>query len=152
MKVWENVRYVRRRVATMNDEPSLTKQQFADETDVNKILERYESSGQLPFGSKGVPVYGDFSNVPDYQLALQRVREMDGLFDSLGARVRDAFGNDVGAFVEFMSHNPSVDALQALGLVPMPQPPLPAVSEPDERSASGSRKGAQAPDSGSPKL
>lgn len=134
----------RRRVVKTFYKPSLTKQCFKDEADLNNIMRKYESTGQLPYGRNGVPMFGDFSNLPtSYHDACNRVLEVETLFASLGARVRERFRNDPNEFISFMASNPSKDDLHALGLVgvtPTPQPASPPAGQAaptQERSESG---------------
>lgn len=113
----------RRRVQKHFVGESMTKQSFKAQTDVNNILEKYRATGILPYGPRGVPTYGDFSEVPSYSEAIQKVRDIDFLFSQLGARVREKFMNDPARFIDYMSQNPSREDLASLGLVAVSEPP-----------------------------
>lgn len=91
--------------------------EFKDECDVNKIVGRYRTTGFLPQRS-GQPVYGDFTNVDDYQTALEKVRRAQEAFMSLPARLRARVDNDPGKFVAWATDPANVDELRELGLVP----------------------------------
>jgi len=134
----------RHRVVKTFSKPSLTKQSFKEESDLNNIMRKYEATGQLPFGRNGVPMFGDFSNLPtSYHDACNRVLQVETLFASLGSRVREKFRNDPQSFINFMATNPSQDALRELGLVgvdPTPQPASRSAGQaapPQESTASG---------------
>jgi len=96
--------------------PSLTKQSFRDECDINNILRKFNVSGQLPIGSVQ-PQYGDFSGITDYQSALNAVMAAQDSFLALPAKVRAKFDNDPALFVEFASDEANKDEMKALGLL-----------------------------------
>lgn len=96
---------------------SLAKQSFKEECDINTIVRRFGLTGQLPVGVR-MPEYGDFTSVSDFQSALQAVADAESAFMSMPAAVRERFGNDAGAFVEFCSDEANRDEAVRLGLVP----------------------------------
>jgi len=96
--------------------PSLTKQSFRDECDINNILRKFNVTGQLPVGSVQ-PQYGDFSGITDYQSALNAVMAAQDSFLELPAKVRAKFDNDPALFVEFASDEANKDEMKALGLL-----------------------------------
>jgi len=83
-------------------EPSRTKQSFAEESDINTIVRRFNLTGQLPQDVR-VPQYGDFSDVTDYFSAMLQVRAADEAFMQLPAHVRARFHNEPGELVAFVS-------------------------------------------------
>ncbi len=96
--------------------PSLAKQSFRDECDINNILRQFNVTGQLP--ANGVqPQYGDFSGITDYQSALNAVMAAQDSFLQLPAKVRAKFDNDPALFVEFASDEANKDEMKALGLL-----------------------------------
>jgi len=109
-----------KRVQVFFDEPSLTKQSFQAECDVNEIMRRFVRSGdpnvlnRLQAISAGV--YGDFSNVGDYRSALDQVRRADEVFMAMPAKVRAEFHNDAAIFLDFCSDPKNLDRLRELGL------------------------------------
>jgi phage internal scaffolding protein len=96
--------------------PSLTKQSFRDECDINNILRQFNVTGELPTGSVQ-PQYGDFSGITDYQSALNAVMAAQDSFLQLPAKVRAKFDNDPALFVEFASDEANRDEMKALGLL-----------------------------------
>jgi len=102
--------------ALVFSKPSLTKQSFRDECDINNILRKFNVTGQLPVGSVQ-PQYGDFSGVTDYQSALNAVMAAQDSFLALPAKIRSRFQNDPALFVEFASDEANKDELKALGLL-----------------------------------
>lgn len=96
--------------------PSMAKQSFAEECDINVIVKRFGLSGNLPVGVR-MPTFGDFEDVPTYHEAMNAIRAADEAFLSMPAEVRARFGNDPGAFVEFCSLDSNREEAVRLGLV-----------------------------------
>lgn len=103
------------------NEPTLTKQSFKDDCDVNVILKRFETTGILPEATSS-PQFGDFADVDDYQSALHKVMAAEDAFMSLDAKLRLRFENDPVRFVDFVSNPANNAELIALGLVNAPKP------------------------------
>lgn len=107
-------------------EPTLTQQQFAEESDINFIAKRFGLTGEMPQVLE-LPKYGDFSGIFDFQTAQDSVIEAQRQFMTLPARVRAQFNNNPQQLLQFLdSTNPDDRELaQALGLVKKPsQEPL----------------------------
>ena len=96
--------------------PSLTKQSFRDECDINNILRQFNVTGQLPIGSVQ-PQYGDFSGITDYQSALNAVMAAQDFFLQLPAKIRARFDNDPALVVDFASDEANKEEMKALGLL-----------------------------------
>lgn len=123
--------------AHSNIYPSLTKQSDADAADINKILQRYQRTGQLPELIKSNPQYGDFSDVGSYLDAVQRVQMAQYQFDNLDAHVRKRFENDPAQFLAFASNPNNASELVKLGLATLSEPVKPSTpSQPDSVSNS----------------
>jgi len=102
--------------------PSRTKQASKDECDVNNIVKKYTQSGVLTHVRMSQPQYGDFTQVADYQTALNAVMQAQETFSQLPPKIRARFGNDPGQFLEFME-DPKNDAeSRHLGLRPKKLP------------------------------
>lgn len=104
--------------------PSLTKQSFVAECDINTIVARFGLTGQLPSNVR-MPTYGDFENVPTYQEALNALLAAQAAFAEMPANVRSRFANDPGLFVDFCSDPANLEEARKLGLaVPAPATPI----------------------------
>lgn len=97
-------------------EPSLTKQSFKDECDINVILKRYKLTGLVEHVQSARGGYGDFTQVTDYQSALNAVLLAQDAFLELPATIRERFGNEPDAFVRFVDDPANAQALVDLGL------------------------------------
>ena len=87
-------RKVGRRVTTTFSGNSLTEQSHRDSCNINKIMKRYERTGVIDHINRHQPVYGDFSDIGDYQVHLDTVIRAESLFMELPATVRKEFDND----------------------------------------------------------
>lgn len=112
------------------DEPSMTKQSFVDECDINQIIDRARNGGSVDHLNARVPVYADVSNIPDYRSALDVVREADASFMALDAKVRERFANDPGRLLDFLKDPQNYDEGVKLGLL-TPKKPVAPVSPPN---------------------
>lgn len=97
--------------------PSLTKQAFKAEADVNNILARYRQTGVVEHLSVYQQLYGDFSEVDDYHTALNKLLAADDKFMSLPANIRKKFENDPGKFLEYVEDPANFDEMVVMGLI-----------------------------------
>lgn len=112
---------------------SLTKQSFADESDINNIVKRFSLTGELPDNIR-MPTYGDFSQVYDFHSAMNAVAQANEAFDAMPAHIRARFHNDAAEFVEFCSDDRNHEEAVKMGLarripppIDPPEPPPPAI-------------------------
>lgn len=120
--------------------PSMTRQDMADECDVNRIMAAYKASGAsgtVPSTYARDPAaqkYIDFENPPDFQEAMQLMIDAELAFSKLPALVRKEFDNDPQKFVAYASgadgaagpEGDRVEFLRKYGLAepaPVEQPP-----------------------------
>lgn len=92
------------RVAIYNDEPSMTVQDKAQETDVNFIMSKNRYS-QLP---NPPDFYADLTEITDLTEAHEKIQYADKVFSSLPARLRSKFENDPQKFIQYLN-DPSND-------------------------------------------
>ncbi|AXH75473.1 MAG: internal scaffolding protein [Microviridae sp.] len=113
-------------------EPSRTRQEFAEECDINNIMKRFEATGAVNHFNQVGPRYLDLSEgVPELREALDLVRASNEAFMSLPARVRAEFDNDPVAFVDYAADPSNAKQMVEWGLaiaLPEPAKPAPVVS------------------------
>lgn len=110
--------------ATINDEPSMTQVADASETNINIIMAKYEKTGQLP-RVLVQPLFGDFSQAPDYREAVEIVNAAHDAFMEIPAKIRAQFGNDPAEFMKFAGDPNNKEELARMGLTnPPPVPTL----------------------------
>lgn len=101
------------------DEPSRTRQEFAEECDINVLMSKFERTGVINHFSPITPQYLDLGDgVPDLQSALNVVKAAETAFMSLPATVRREFDNDAVKFVAFAEDKANLDKLREWGLAP----------------------------------
>lgn len=99
--------------------PSLTKQAFKDDVDVNVIVERFARSGEFPVFDPAQFTWGDATGF-DFRAALDVVNAAQAAFDQMPAKIRNRFGNDPRQFVDFCSDVENKPELERLGLLAKP--------------------------------
>lgn len=79
----------KQRAITINNEPTMTDQSQAGETDINIILKRYGISGQV-VGNGQEPIYQDWTQFP-YELRdyIELARSMEDRRQELPEQLRD---------------------------------------------------------------
>ena len=109
-------------------DPSLTQQQFRDESDINTIVDRFMKTGHLP-DPVSMPQYVDYEGVFDFQSAMNVVRQADENFMRMDAKVRSRFHNSPQEFLEFFADPANSEEAVRLGLAvskPKDSPPISA--------------------------
>lgn len=96
--------------------PGMTKQSFADETNINNIIRRYERDQVLTHLNKYEGKYGDFIGYSDYHTSLNLLRDADEAFSSIPAGIRSRFDNDPAKFLEFAQNGQNHEELVKMGL------------------------------------
>jgi phage internal scaffolding protein len=108
------------KVRTINNEPSMTRQEFKDELDRNNIINKYIPYNQLPDPRN--QVYADLSDLPDFLEAAQTVAKAEQAFASLPSNLRTRFQNDPTKLLAFVQDKSNYDEGVKLGLFEPPQP------------------------------
>lgn len=104
------------------DEPSRTRQEFADECDINVLMKRFEATGVVSHVNQREPMYIDVGDgVPDLRTAIDTVRAANEAFMSLPAAARAEFDNDPIRFVEYAYNPDNLDQMVKWGLA-IPKP------------------------------
>lgn len=103
-------------------EPTLTKQSFRDECDINNVMKQFERTGVIDGNNNLHPTYGDFSNVDDYHEAQIKIARATESFDALPVRIRVRFNHDPADLVDFMSDPKNAEEAKDLGLIVVTDP------------------------------
>lgn len=118
--------------------PSMTKQEFVAECDINNIVKEYLITGQVQhIAAKAAQgQYLDLPQPMDFQESVHVVMQAQQAFESLPSRVRERFGNDPEQFLQFFYDPANADEARELGMLPKlapggaPPPPAPPPQEP----------------------
>lgn len=95
-------------------EPSMTKQSFKEECDINNIVRRFETTGILEHVNQAAAkgLYTDLPEGIDLQGSLNMIAQAEAAFMALPAAARAEFQNDPVLFVE--AFNNPTEATQEL--------------------------------------
>lgn len=91
-------------------------QHMKDHCDINNILRKYDRDGILTHVNRTQAMYGDYTQINEYQHALDLVLQAQAMFDELPSHLRKRFGNDPGAYAEFVTDPRNLDEMIKLGL------------------------------------
>lgn len=123
--------------------PSRTRQEFAEECDINTIMARYDATGVISHVDQREPVYMDFTEIPDdLQGVLAQLSAGTEAFMTLPAAVRKEFDNDPHQFLQFAANPEHLERMREWGLAePEKAPDAPmrveVVNPPAERPPDG---------------
>jgi phage internal scaffolding protein len=106
--------------------PSLAKQSFASESNINVILARYHKTGLIDHLNKHKGDYSDLVLSTDYHENMQALIDAQEAFDSLPSGIRTRFFNDPAQFLEFAQNPDNFEDLISLGLAERPSQAAPA--------------------------
>lgn len=124
----------------------VTKQEFRDECDVNRIMARHLATGQMPVMNQRAPQYLDVSGI-DFQQSMEFVAGAKTLFNELPSAIRNRFKNDPAEFLDFCSQEKNRPEMAEMGLLKpqaewvvnpdkiVPPAPAPAVPVPNPSPA-----------------
>lgn len=106
-------------VVDCSKDKGFTVQADRNESDINKIVARYQRTGSVITNSKQ-PFYGDVSEFEGLGESIVKVREAQSLFMDFPADVREKFDNDPVRFVDFVGDEKNYDEAVALGIISKP--------------------------------
>lgn len=110
-----------------------TKQSFKDETDINKLLVRAQTTGTISHLAKHQAVYGDFESF-DFADAQNKIARANSIFEELPSEVRREFHQDPTAFFAYVNDEANSGDLANL---------LPKLAEPGRQMISLNRPPAE---------
>ncbi|AXL15146.1 internal scaffolding protein [Microviridae sp.] len=110
--------------------PSMARQEFKAECDVNNIMKKFERTGAREHLEVFEGRYGDFLDAPEYQDAMNQILLAQDMFESVPAKIRKDFDNDPSKFLAFAQDPDNIGALRDYGLASPLIVPEPDVSIP----------------------
>lgn len=117
----------RGRVTIKFTEPTLTKQSFKDECNINLIMAKYQKSGAITHLQNHEGSYG-FASAVDFTESMQIVTKANSMFADLPSSIRTKFENEPAKFLEFVQNPENAKELVELGLA-TPRTPTPSKKE-----------------------
>lgn len=118
----------RYRVAINQFDDTMTKQAFAEECDINCIMDRYIKTGVVDHINEHSPQYGDCP-AQTFHEALETVREAEQMFDDLPAKIREKFNHNPAEFLAFVEDPANRTEMALLGLLNEPATVVPGAVE-----------------------
>ncbi len=127
-------------------EDGRTKQAFADETNIQKIMERATRAGTISHLEKFKGVYADFSDFDFFKQTQQLTRGRE-IFDELPAEIRQEFGQSPAKFFAHVNDPANFPLEETMPPLAAPGRQLPATSPPtaDEAAAAAAAEALPAP-------
>jgi len=133
--------HLRPRFQTAVGTEDKTKQSFADECDINKIMAKYQKTGAIAHFNRHQPEYG-FATSLDLAESMRIVTKANEMFADLPSSVRSKFNNQPGEFLDFVQDPDNASEMVELGLTnPKPESApvdAPAAAEGDPEPPAGS--------------
>ena len=112
---------VRHRVSIdFSEVEPLTEQSHKKMCDINHILKQYDKTGLITHVNNARAEYGDYTEVNEYQEAMNTVIKAQADFMELPSEIRKKFANDPGNFVEFVTNPDNLEEMYDLGLAIRP--------------------------------
>lgn len=105
---------------TVCSEKSLCRQSDLEGSDINVIMKRYEKTGVLPVDTREA-LFQDVSGIGSYRDAMDVVLKAQEGFYALSPAIRERFGNDPVAFLDFTSRPENMAELEAMGVLEAPE-------------------------------
>lgn len=95
-------------------QPTLTKQAFKNESDINSIVAQAFKNGFIPTPRQGI--FSDVTLLDDYQAAANLLNDVDDTFYSLPAELRRRFSDSPEVYLEFVTNPANYAACIDLGI------------------------------------
>lgn len=140
-------RFIRQKSTVICDpKEKRTKQSEAASCDINLLVKQSRKTGQeITHISNAMPNYGDFSNVLDYQSALNLANLAQSEFLKLPPELRAKFENDPGNYLDFISDPANAEESIEQGSIDKDEPAEERVHQPDERPLEPVSEGSKNP-------
>lgn len=139
-----------RKTGELVEVPSMTKQEFVAECDINNIIKQYSVTGQLKHISARA-AQGQYLDLPDdldFQSSLEIVRQAQEAFATLPSGTRSRFENDPAKFLAFLSDPANQDEAIKLGFATDRRPPPPPKEPETAPTAQSGGEGGTPPSGG----
>lgn len=94
----------RKRVQITFSEPTLTKQSFKNECDINQVVAKFVQTGQLPLTNNQEPQYGDAPDQDiDLKSSIDTVNQLKSEFYELSPEMQKSFKGNFKNYAQFLS-------------------------------------------------
>lgn len=122
------------RVCTINDDVDMAQQQYKDSCDVNKIMEKYEKTGQITHLAKTQGRYANLGEPQDLMEAIIIKERADKAFETLPAKIKAMANHDPVQFIKMLQDPQYDDVLQEYGVKDKPKKSSPTNGASDSQN------------------
>ena len=108
--------------------PSLTKQSFAKDANINTIMGRYTGSGRIGLSREPratQPMQGDFTTGKDFLEVQNKIAQANQSFQAMPSEIRNRFQNNPGKLLNFLEDKENHKEAVKLGLMQIYEEELP---------------------------
>lgn len=127
------------RVQHVSDLPDLTEQTHIAECDVNNIIKKFRKTGQLSHvRSAAAGQYSDLADL-DFETMQNGILHAKHLFEQIPSEIRNRFGHDPQALIEFIRDPENHEEAVKLGLMAKREPAKPTVEQTLEQIAQNTK-------------
>jgi len=99
-----------------NPNAGKTIQSVKDECDIKNIIRKHDAGELILNTQKAAAQYGDFSELNEFQESMNIIAKATQSFAQIPSEIRKRFGNDAGAFHEFVTNPENQDQMVKMGL------------------------------------
>lgn len=127
------------RVQPPTDEDDKTQQHLRDEVNINQIIAKYNKTNVITHVSKNRQRFGEFLELADHAVNLDKVAKAQQSFDQLPAQLRNQFNNSIEGFFSFIQRPENADQCVKWGIFDpppqkIPNDGIPSAGEPSPQS------------------
>lgn len=119
-----------KKLAMLPSGNSKMQQHLVAETDINRIISKYNKTGIITHIARAKKVYGDFTELKDVAEAMDTTTKAQAVFESLPAELRNKFGNSIPGFFEYIHDPNNREQCEQWGIFEKQQNNTPTPSEP----------------------
>lgn len=125
-------------------EESNVQQHFKDQCDINKIAKMVEATGSAEHVKQARERYGDFSELFDVGINMDKAAKAQQLFEQLPTDLRKKVGNSIPNLFNYISQKENFDECVKMGIFDKPQEPAAgsAAAQPAEPAPQATKTGA----------
>lgn len=104
--------------------PSMTKQEFVRECDVNNVIKQYKAHGMLTHvnAKAAQGTYQDLPDSVDFQESLHTVMVAEQAFLTLPSKIRERFGQEPAEFLAWLADPANAGEARELGILKALEP------------------------------
>ncbi|RLA51446.1 MAG: hypothetical protein DRQ98_11485 [Gammaproteobacteria bacterium] len=137
----------RKSVAITFDEPTMAKQSFQAECNINNIMAKYQKTGVVDHINNHQANYGDTTS-DSFHDSMNIIADANSMFEELPSKVRKYFRNDPAQFLDYVQDPNNQDNLVDMGLATRSTRSPDTLVENEAQASSTPPLGGKAPPAG----